>query len=83
MTVAQGETVDFPFGPPYTPTVTAMSYSGPNEKNGPVYLEMSLVGVGGEACTNMTVKGARPGKPDFTITGPDGKVVQKGNFEYG
>ena len=49
----------------------------------PTYLEMSLVGVSGEVCTNMMVKGGRPGKPEFTITDPKGKVVQEGNFEYG
>jgi hypothetical protein len=31
----------------------------------------------------MIVKGGRPSKPEFSITDPDGKVVQTGNFEYG
>jgi hypothetical protein len=29
------------------------------------------------------VDNSRPGKPKFTITDPDGKVVQEGSFEYG
>ncbi len=29
------------------------------------------------------VNGAQPEKPAFTITDPEGKVVQSGNFEYG
>jgi hypothetical protein len=83
VTVRKGETVELPFGPPYTPTVTAESYGPPNVKAEQFELEMGLVGVGGEACTNMMVKGGRPGKPEFTITDPKGKVVQQGSFEYG
>ena len=83
VTVARGETVELPFGPPYTPTVTAMSYGTPAGQPQQTYLEMSLVGVCGEMCTNMMVKGGRPGKPDFTITDPEGKVGQEGSFEYG
>jgi hypothetical protein len=83
VTVHKGETVELPFGPPYTPTVTAMSYGPPNVQAKQLFLEMGLVGVGGERCTNMMVKGGRPGKPDFTITDPKGKVVQQGSFEYG
>jgi len=46
-------------------------------------LGLSLVGVGGEVCSNLMVDGGRPAKPAFTIADPDGKVVQSGNFEYG
>ena len=83
VTVRKGKTVELPFGPPYTPTVTAMSYGNPKGEPEQLYLEMSLVGVGGEGCANMLVKGTRPGKPGFTITDPKGKVVQQGDFEYG
>ena len=83
VTVRKGKTVELPFGPPYTPTVTAMSYGNPKGEPQQLFLEMSLVGVGGEGCTNMMVKGTRPGKPGFTITDPKGKVVQQGDFEYG
>jgi hypothetical protein len=85
VTVLSGETVELPFGAPYTPTVTSMTYGVSN--NGQVeqqtFLEMSLVGVAGESCTNMLVKGGRPGKPNFTITDPKDKVVEQGSFEYG
>ncbi len=67
------------FGPPYTPKVTGAVPAG----GGRASLGMSLVGVGGELCSNLMVDGGRPGKPSFTITDPDGKVVQSGNFEYG
>jgi hypothetical protein len=83
VTVRKGETVEMPFGPPYTPTVTVAPYGAPNEQAAQTYLEMTLIGVGGEAVTNMTVKGSRPGKPEFRITDPEGKVVQQGSFEYG
>jgi len=87
VTVRKDETVEMPFGPPYTPKVTAVSYGVANARGQqPVqqtFLEMTLIGVGGEAVTNMLVKGRQPGKPAFTITDPDDKVVQKGNFEYG
>jgi hypothetical protein len=83
VTVRKGETVELPFGPPYTPTVTAMSYPGLNVQAEQLSLAMTLVGVGGEACTNMSVAGGRPGKPNFTITDPKGKVIQQGSFEYG
>jgi hypothetical protein len=83
VTVRKGETVEMPFGPPYKPTVTTASYGVPNGQAAQTYLEMTLIGVGGEAVTNMTVKGNRPGKPEFTITDPEGKVVQRGSFEYG
>jgi hypothetical protein len=83
VTVRKGETVELPFGAPYTPTVTAMPYGLPNVQAKELYLAMELVGAGGEKCTNMLVKGGRPGQPDFTITDPKGKVVQQGSFEYG
>jgi hypothetical protein len=77
--VRAGETVAMPFGPPYTPTVTA-SPLGPDKKQ--LRLTLSLVGSAGEECTNLVVEGGRP-KPEFTIADPQGKVVQSGNFEYG
>ncbi len=46
-------------------------------------MELTLVGSGGEVCTNLMVEAGRPPKPEFTITGPKGEEVQRGNFEYG
>ncbi len=77
--VVKGETVEMPFGPPYTPLVTSQNWGNPAE----LQLEMSLVGSAGETCSDMTVRGGRPGKPEFTITDPKGEVVQQGSFEYG
>lgn len=76
--VRAGETAELPFGPPYKPQVTAAMQSAEQ-----VSLGMSLVGIGGEICSNLIVDGGRPAKPAFTITDPDGKVVERGTFEYG
>jgi hypothetical protein len=76
--VRAGETAELPFGAPYTPQVTGSVQSGDK-----ISLGMSLVGIGGEVCSNLIVDGGRPGKPAFTITDPDGKVVERGTFEYG
>ena len=76
--VREGETVALPFGTPYKLMVEARPRG-----TGTASLSLKIVGVGGEVCNNMIVKGARPPKPTFTITGPDGKEVASGNFEYG
>ena len=68
-----------PFGPPYKPIVTAYHQAGSTTAS----LSMSLVGSAGEQCSNLLVGGGRPGGPEFTITGPDGKEVETGKFEYG
>ena len=78
--VRKGKTVVLPFGAPFKPRVTVAPYMG---AGGTTYLEMSLIGSTGEICTNLTVGGRRPAKPEFTITDPKGKVIEDGNFEYG
>jgi hypothetical protein len=80
--VTAGETVEFPFGPPYKPQVTLDYFQGGGE-NKQASLGMTLFGSAGEVVSNMMVNGARPAKPEFTIKDPKGEVVQSGNFEYG
>ncbi len=80
--VRSGETVELPFGPPYKPVVTADFFEDGNQGK-LLSLGMSLVGSTGEVCTNLTVNGRQPGKPEFTITDPKGKIVEQGSFEYG
>lgn len=77
--VAQGETVELPFGQPYRAVVVAR-YAQARRK---VSLSLSLVGKAGEICNNMLVNGLKPGKPKFTITTEKGEVVDSGYFEYG
>jgi hypothetical protein len=80
--VVQGQTVAFPFGPPYKPVVAANSFEdGPNREV--LSLGLTLVGSTGEICNDMTVKGGRPSKPKFTITNAKGEVIEKGRFDYG
>lgn len=76
--VRKGETVAFPFGPPYKPLVKVEYASGAEAR-----LELLLVGAAGEICSNLMVRGDRPDAPEFTITDPNGKVVEQGRFKYG
>lgn len=78
VTVVEGKTSEFPFGPPYKPIVVVR---GVQEKS--VNMALSIVGSKGEICSDMTVRGGRPSKPSFKITNAKGEVVQQGNFEYG
>jgi hypothetical protein len=80
--VRGGQTAALPFGPDYKPVVTLSSLSKRGSDRS-ARLGLSLVGAGGETCTGLTVNSRRPGKPEFTITSPDGKEVARGNFEYG
>lgn len=77
--VTGGQTVEFQFGPPYTPQVTAAMREGqPNAA-----LSLKLIGTAGEVCSSLVVNGARPGQPEFTIFTKDDKEVEKGKFSYG
>ena len=76
--VGRGETVAMPFGPPYKPVVKVYSRGGDQAD-----LALSLVGSGGERCSNMMVDGGRPEEPAFTIKTPDGEEVVQGKFQYG
>ncbi len=77
--VRKGQTVALPFGPPYKPVVRVDNPQGPQQ----VRLGMTLVGLAGERCTDMMVRGGRPSKPEFTVSNPKGEVVYRGSFEYG
>ncbi len=77
--VNAGETVRLPFGPPFRGVVTASR----GQKRGTAFLELSIVGAAGESCSDLRVKGRRPGESPFVITTPDGAVVQRGEFECG
>ena len=78
--VVEGETAEMRFGPPCLPTVAAQNLQ-PGMRT--LSLGMSLVGTGGEVCSNLLVKGNRPGAPEFTISTKDGEEVAAGKFKYG
>jgi hypothetical protein len=78
--VRAGETAAMPYGPPFNSVVTA----GPMSKDGrTVPLALAVIGSAGEQLSALQVEGRQPPKPEFTITGPDGKVVHHDSFEYG
>jgi len=78
ITVSKGGTTKLPFGTPLRAVVTAARGEGNN-----VSLSLTIVGVGGERCTNLTINGSRPPKPKFVIMDKDGKTVHQGSFEWG
>jgi hypothetical protein len=78
--VKEGKTAVIPFGPPFKPVVRAVP---PRRGGGEVQLELSLVGAGGESCSDMRVNGDRPEPPTFTISTPRGREVDSGKFKFG
>ncbi len=78
--VAKGQTAKLAFGPPYTPKVTI---SSPSRGGQPARLGLKIMGVGGEICSNLRVKGNRPEAPTFEVATPKGKVIERGKFRYG
>ena len=88
ITVRPGQTAALPFGPPYKPVVTASQQFIPPGAAGKqaekqLYLQLSLVGAGGEVCNNLLVNGGRPDGPAFTIHDSKDAIVQQGTFKYG
>jgi hypothetical protein len=76
--VERGKTTPVPFGPPYRPVVKPSQ-----SQEDWVWLSLRLMGRAGEVCEDLYVDGDRPSPPTFTITGPNRKVVARGNFKYG
>jgi hypothetical protein len=62
-------------GPPYTPKLTV------EVQKKVAVLGLEIRGVGQEQISDLG--GSRPPPPKFTISDPQGKVVEQGNFEYG
>jgi hypothetical protein len=78
--VVKGKTVEMRFGPPYTPKVSAGAIQTGQSA---ISLSLSLVGIGGEVCSGLSVNGNRPSAPEFTISTKDGEEVAAGKFKYG
>ncbi len=76
--VPAGGTLELPFGPPYRALVRAHP-----KKRGKVDLRLDLKDRGGASCAGLRVEGDRPPSPSFRIFDPGGKLVHKGEFEYG
>jgi hypothetical protein len=80
--VRAGETVLMPFGPPYKPVVTT-GYRSDWGEDARLQLDLSIVGSASETCTDMRIAGSRPNQPTFLIATKDGKIVERGSFDYG
>ncbi len=80
--VRAGKVAKMPFGPPYH----GETYVGRirNTNLGKMAsIEMQLVGSMGETCNNVIIDGKRPEPPSFVIATSRGKIVERGQFEYG
>jgi hypothetical protein len=80
--VRAGKIAKLPFGPPYH----GETYLGRvrNENQGRMAsLQMQLMGSMGETCNNVVIDGKRPEPPSFVIATSRGKIVERGQFEYG
>jgi hypothetical protein len=75
ITIIAGQTTMLKVGPPYTPTLTVTT------QGKVASLGLEVRGIGQE--TIYFLSGSPPPKPSFTITDPQGKVVEQGDFEYG
>lgn len=78
--VVEGKTTEMPFGPPYTPKVSVETIQTGQSA---ISLGMSLVGIGGEVCSGLTINGKTPSAPEFTISTKAGEEVATGTFKYG
>lgn len=76
--VEAGKTTALKFGAPYK-LAAELNYI----RNGKAELSLAITGEDGEVVSSLFVNGRRPKKPKIEITGPDGKVVAQGDFEYG
>lgn len=76
--IVEDKTVDLPFGPPFKPLVRVNGRRGDE-----VRLGLSIIGAGGEVCTNLLVNGSRPKSPEFVITTSKGEAIERGSFKYG
>jgi hypothetical protein len=75
--VEPGQTTALKFGPPYRASVRV------DQWNGEISLNLELHGTGGEEVSGLAINGGMPERPTFTITDPQGKVVEQGQLEYG
>jgi beta-lactamase regulating signal transducer with metallopeptidase domain len=73
--VKKGATVELPFGPPYKIMLKAV----PSEDGKQITFEAWVVGSAGERCTNDRY--LLP-PMQFTIKGPDGRVIKRGNLQF-
>lgn len=82
--VREGQNSLLAFGAPFRPVVeVASSISRLSFGRSEVRLAMKLVGSVGEICSNLTVNDRTPKEPIFVITTRQGKIIERGNFEYG
>jgi hypothetical protein len=80
--VRKGETMPFPFGPPYKAVVTCDADQ--RAKSGNVRLSLVMTGCGGERCTSLSLGNSPRLVPlPFIIVNGQGEVVHRAQFEVG
>ena len=83
VTVRENETTVLPFGLPLKPNVRLARPPGGTGNGRVVDLTLDIYGSDGALCTDMLLNGVRPPNPTFMIAVRKGKIIQRGNFEYG
>jgi len=78
VSVRQGQTVAFPFGPPLRPVAKVTHMTGENEAG----VTLFIVGSAGEVCRPVMSHGRWMDEPKLTITTPEGRVIVEDEFGY-
>jgi hypothetical protein len=82
------------FGEPFRPVIELPEWARATRSGRPVRLNFEVYGAGGETVSEVSLlsgtsslplarRNSRPKEPAYTISTPEGELVQRGTFEYG
>jgi hypothetical protein len=80
--VEKDKTIELPFGPPIRPEAQVRQVFERNNEQY-AYLNLEIKDALGASCYDVVVNGERPEAPTFVIASTKGKIIERGNFEYG